>query len=128
MAGRPSKLTPERKRRFIKALKAGSTREAACSYAGIGTSSFQRWMKKGQKEDKGQYREFRVTVETVEAEVELMCNRRIMESAQDDPKWAAWWLERRRRSSYAQTIKQEHTGADGGPLEVTFDIGTIKTE
>ena len=121
--GRPSKLTPERKRRFLKAIKAGSTREAACGYAGIHIATFARWMEKGRNQDKGHYREFSVAVETCEAEVELMCNARIMTSAQDDPKWAAWWLERRRRRSYAPTQKQEITGGDGGPVKLVYRIG-----
>lgn len=121
--GRPSKLTPARKNRFLKAIKAGSTREAACGYAGISVPTLQRWMDKGRKQADGPYQEFRVLVESAEAEVELRCNQTIMASAEEDPKWAAWWLERRRRRSYAPTQKQEITGAEGGPIKLAYRIG-----
>jgi hypothetical protein len=123
MAGRPSKLNADRQKKIISALRSGCTREAACAAVGIDYSTFHRWMAKGRKSTRGAYHQFCKAVETTEAQVELACCARIMKSAQDDPKWAAWWLERRRKSTYAPLSKQEIAGADGGPLKVVYRIG-----
>lgn len=45
--GRPSSLTPAVRDRFLRALRTGLFRDQACVYAGISTSTFYRWMEKG---------------------------------------------------------------------------------
>lgn len=56
--GRPSKLTPEVKKRLIDAIKAGNYYEPACRFAGIDYSTFRKWMQKGEQAKSGQYFEF----------------------------------------------------------------------
>lgn len=56
--GRPSKLTPDVQQRLVEAISAGNYYEAACAYAGIGYSTFRRWMQMGERAKRGKYREF----------------------------------------------------------------------
>lgn len=69
--GRPSKLTPERKKRLLDAIRAGSYYEPACTYAGVDYSTFRRWMQKGEEAKSGQYREFYEAVIEAEAQAEV---------------------------------------------------------
>ena len=81
--GRPTKLTPEIQRRLCDALRAGNTREAAASYAGIARSTFYNWLERGRnprrttkgrvfKADKG-FLDFLDTVTRAENEAEVRC-------------------------------------------------------
>lgn len=94
--GRPSKLTQARKAKLTKALKLGATYKDACAYAGIGFSTFRKWMIKGEGSTKGQYRELFDAVKKAEAEAVVGWLSKI-EKAAKEGSWqaAAWKLERR---------------------------------
>lgn len=70
MAGRPTKLTPECQARIVEAVAAGNYYEAACSYGGIDRVTFDRWMKRGDREP-GPYRVFRNAIQDAEARAEV---------------------------------------------------------
>ena len=63
--GRPSRL-PAARALFFEALDEGANRAEAIFYAGIGTSTFYRWM----ADPRPEYREFRAAVERAESERE----------------------------------------------------------
>lgn len=69
--GRPSKLTPERQEKLIQAIKAGNHLNVACAYAGIDYSNFRMWMRKGEAQKSGSYRDFHDAVKLAEAELEV---------------------------------------------------------
>src|SRR5690554_1282364 len=68
--GRPSKLTPEVKKRLIDAIKAGNYIEPACRFAGIAPATFYRWMERGARASSGEFREFWEELTRAEAEAE----------------------------------------------------------
>lgn len=69
--GRPSKFTPETKKRLLDAIRMGNYREFSCSYAGISVSTFYAWLDKGKKQNKGEFVEFLEAVTRAEAEAEV---------------------------------------------------------
>lgn len=56
--GRPAKLTPDVKERILQALSVGTPVELATTAAGVSYATFRRWLKRGERETKGEYREF----------------------------------------------------------------------
>lgn len=113
--GRPSKFTPEIKKKLLDAIRAGNYYEPACAYAGIDYSTFRNWMKKGEKAKKGVFLEFFQEVRQAEAEAEarmvLLWQKQMPEN------WPAIrdFLERRYperwgRRSVDVSMKQEVSG------------------
>jgi transposase len=56
--GRKSKLIPEVQERVCKGIEAGMTQESAAINAGIGESTYYRWLERGEKAKSGKYKEF----------------------------------------------------------------------
>lgn len=118
--GRPSKLTPEIQERIISALRAGNYQDTAAQYAGIGVSTFYRWMEQGSEPDApALYREFREAVENARAEAEVRHVALITQAAQSGT-WqaSAWYLERSHPQRWGRFQRTEITGRDGGPVEI----------
>jgi hypothetical protein len=65
--GRPSKLTPERQETICRILADGITRIEAAVGAGIDYSTFRAWVRRGRKQDRGQYRSFVEAVNEAES-------------------------------------------------------------
>ena len=100
--GRPSKYTPERVQRIVQALQAGSTRKAACQYAGISDETFATWLRENL--------DFLDAVTQAETAAELRCNTTIMQAIRDGSTTDAWkWLERRRAEDYGRVDRTEIT-------------------
>jgi transposase len=92
---RPSKFTPDRRKRILEALRQGNTRKAAVAQAGISYETFCQWLH--------QYPEFSDQVKNAEAEAELASVRVIREAAVTTWQAAAWWLERRRPEEWSNS-------------------------
>lgn len=116
--GRPSKLTPELHAEIVNLIRLGNFREAAAAAAGIGTTTFHRWMAKGREARSGIYREFWAAVNTAEAQAEATAIGRIRQAAQDPKHWtaAAWYLERKFPERWGRK-RLEISGPEGGPVE-----------
>jgi hypothetical protein len=56
--GRPTLLSPEREKILLQAVEMGLTRAACASAAGCHVSSLQNWIKRGEQEKEGLYRDF----------------------------------------------------------------------
>jgi len=93
--GRPTKRTPEREQRLLDALRAGNTRKAACSYAGVAQDAFNRWLLR--------FADFADAIQKAEADAEVRHVANIARVAQEGT-WqaSAWWLERRRPDDYGR--------------------------
>ncbi len=124
--GRRSKLTPETVEKICDAISIGATNRIAGLYAGVAESSILGWLKtardelerretSGYKADRKlvKYIEFLRKYETAEASAFIGWLQVIDNSAQTNPQWAAYMLERRDR---AYSARQELTGADGKAL------------
>jgi len=117
--GRPTKLTDEVKDRFLQALRLGATYEIACGYAGITYQTYLNWKERAAKANSGIFFEFFEDIARAEGEAAVKWLALVEKHATEDPKWAAWKLERRYPHEYGKTVqRQEHTGKDGGPIQI----------
>lgn len=118
--GRPTKLTADIQEKVVAAINAGNYQETAAAYAGIGTTTFYRWMEQGADPDAPQiYRDFREAVENARAQAEVRHVALITQAAQSGT-WqaSAWYLERSHPQRWGRFQRTEITGRDGGPIEV----------
>lgn len=101
--GPKGKFTPERTRKIIKAIKEGSPHETAAAAAGISTSTFYKWLEKGEQYETGVYRDFVDNIAQAEAQAESERIRRINKAGREgDWKADAWYLERRYPEKYGR--------------------------
>lgn len=110
--GRPSKLTPDTKRRLLDAIRAGNYREPACVYAGISISTFYLWLEKGREQKSGQYMEFMEEVTRAEAEAEVRMVAQWQAHIPRDWRAARDFLARRNPKRWApkERLDLSHTG------------------
>lgn len=116
--GRPTKLTPTVRDRIVAAIQAGNYAEIAAQYAGVGKTTYYRWMELGAAEDAPEmYREFRHAVESARSEAEIR-NVALIQRAANEGTWqaAAWYLERTAWQRWGR--RTVVTGDDGGPVRV----------
>lgn len=125
--GRPTKLNAILQARIVKLLETGNYVETAAAACGVHKDTLYEWMKRGEEEASGPYREFSDAVLKAQGDAESSLLGTIHKSSKDGA-WqaAAWLLERTRREKYAlQTkleAKMEHTGKDGGPVKVAAAV------
>lgn len=116
--GRKSRLTPELAERIANLISTGNFTVVVCGLVGISESTFYRWMARGEKATRGVYREFWEQVKKAEAAREA----KWVKDIDGDPSWQskAWLLERRypERWGRRDTLIQELTGKDGGPIRI----------
>jgi len=107
---RPTKLTPAIQQRVVSSIAAGAPLATACAYAGVDYSTFRRWLLRGKKERRGQYRDFWDAVEAAEARLEV---RVVAEWQKHLPKkWEAC------RDFLARRFPERWS--DSGKLQVAF--------
>jgi transposase len=119
--GRPSKLTPEVKKRLLDAIRAGNYFEPACVYAGITYRTFRNWMERGEEAKSGEYFQFFHEVTRAEAEAEARMVAQWQAQVPNDWRAAKDFLARRYPDRWANRDKHELMGDGGGPIEVDFD-------
>lgn len=121
--GRPTKCTPEVTAQIARYVRGGMGREAAARLAGVGPSTFYRWMVDGEAEEEGIYREFRETILNAEARLQrqatLVLKRQMRSSNQGIAQRAAMYvLTNRFPREFSARHQVEATGRDGGPVAV----------
>ncbi len=118
--GRRSKLTDDVKQRFLRATRLGCPVRDACGCAGIGETTYYKWMQwaDSDRRDAKRYRDFRDAIKEAEGEA-TQGWLAIIEKAARDGSWqaAAWKLERR-RDMFVPKMRQEVTGKDGEAIKV----------
>ena len=82
MAGRITKLTPERQARIAQLLRAGNGRGVSALAAGITHQTFDDWLRQGRQAKSGHHLQFLQAVEIAEAEAEAAAVARIKLAAQ----------------------------------------------
>ena len=92
---RPTKLTPDRKDRIVKAMGAGNYLEAAARSAGVHPSTVYRWLERAEQEAEGLYRDFAEDVRRAEAEAEVHAVAIVRRAMSGDWRAALAYLERR---------------------------------
>lgn len=115
--GRKTRFNAALTDRVCAALRAGNFIGTACHIAGIGETTFRRWMRKAEADDASpELRAFRRAVKRARAAAEAEALRNIQAAAERGT-WqaAAWFLERsaperwgRRRTSAAESSGPRH--------------------
>jgi len=116
MARTTTKRTPETEKRIIDALRGGNTRRAACLYAGIGETTFARWIER--------YADFAELIAHAEAQVEVR-NVAILQRAcagyeTTETRAADKWFMRTTK----RTLPDGTTEEESAPVKVT-EVTTI---
>jgi hypothetical protein len=121
MSGRPgraSKLTADVAEKIITVVRAGNLRETAAAAGGITTNTMRNWLRRGASGEEP-YASFSEALDIAEAEVETTTVGVIEKAAKaGDWKAAAYLLENRGPRRWSRTTRLEHTGKDGGPIEL----------
>lgn len=120
MAGRKTKLTPERQQKIVELLQAGNYASIACQSARISEETYYSWKERG-KRDKDNYKttlysEFLEAVETAEARAEADMVLLIKNSAINGNLQAAvFYLERKHPDRWGRNdkLRQEVSGSFG---------------
>jgi hypothetical protein len=92
MAGRPTVVTPEVRRKVLLAVRAGNYREVAAQYAGISYSALRAYLKRKDDPEAGQ---FLAAVLEAESAVEIELVGAVKKMAAGDLKAATWYLARK---------------------------------
>jgi len=120
MRGRKPKINKEIVERFVRAIKLGCPIKDACGCAGIGETTYYKWMQwaDSDRRDAKIYRDFREQVKAAEGEA-TQAWLAIIEKAAREGSWqaAAWKLERR-RDMFIPKSRQEVTGKDGEAIKI----------
>ena len=118
--GRPSKLEDSRVEELVKWLKLGYYIEDACTMAGIGKTTYYRWLEKAE-EGLEEYRDFRDSVQKARAEAEGAHIMNIRKAA-DNGVWqaSAWYLERSHPSKWGKKNPDLISEESDEPLEFTI--------
>jgi len=127
---RPTKLTPERRERILKALRAGNYRDPAARSAGVHPSTLYRWLERADQEAEGPYRDFAEEVHRAEAEAEVHAVAIIRKAMTDDWRAAMALLERRHPEHWRRGETRELTGPGGGAIrtERALDLTKLSDE
>jgi hypothetical protein len=102
--GRRSKLTPEVQEKITRAIRAGNYANVAAEYAGIGTTTFYRWLELGEKEEDGPYRAFRDAVKSAESEAEVRAVAIIQRHMEKNWQAAMTYLERKHPQRWGRRL------------------------
>lgn len=131
MAGRKTKLTTEVIGNIANWLKLGYYQEDAAVMAGIGESTFYKWMKEARALDEGEKEPVddndELLIELIEAVKKARAESegahiRNIRRASDNGIWqaSAWFLERSHPKKWGRRSALELSGEDGKPIE--FEI------
>lgn len=116
MAGRPTKLTPERALGIVELVSAGNYKATAAKANGVGESTLYRWLEQGEADAAADiasvHREFREAITRAEADSETKLLDAIVRAIPDDPKLALEILSRRHPARWARTNRPEDQAAD----------------
>lgn len=120
--GRPTKLTKELQAKVIEAVRAGNYIETAAAYAGISKPSLYDWMKRGNNQNKGIYRDFLNAIEKALADAEMRDVLIIGNAAKENWQAAAWRLERKFPDRWARKDKIQAEVNHSGGISTKIEI------
>jgi hypothetical protein len=122
----PTKFTAETRRIILEALREGNSRETAAPLAGTTPATLSRWISRGAESQRGSlYRQFAEDVAMAEAAARGRALRILNSHMQDQPKWAAWFLERRDPAFAPPATHQ--LAPRQGPIMIALKFGDGQT-
>ena len=112
--GRNTKLTKKVTEKICLAIRGGAYAETAAAFAGIGKTSFYKWLKKGNNpEEKPIYKTFVNAIEKAMADSEIS-DLAVISKAANSGNWqaAAWRLERKNPQRWGRYQRIDLTTKD----------------
>lgn len=104
------RLDDEMQGKIVQLVQAGNYIETACVAAGIGRRTFYRWWKRGNPDGEDaedeRFRQFRQAVEEAQSIGEARLVNLIRAEASNDPRLAAWMLERKFPERWARASQR----------------------
>lgn len=117
--GRPTKRTPTAKTAIVSAVREGATLEIAAASAGVTYRTLRNWIVEAEVAEEGELFQFLQDLKKAESANALRHLRTIAKASARNWQASAWMLERRHRGGYgAQKVQHEHSGPDGGPIQL----------
>ena len=118
--GRKVKLNKAIEDAFIQAIKLGCPKKDACGCAGIGETTFYKWMEwaDSNRKDAHVYQEFRERIKAAEGEATQRWLAIIEKAAQAGQWQAAAWKLERRRAMFIPRVKAEVEATIDGRVEI----------
>jgi len=110
-AGRPSKIDKEATLKICSVLQRGGYIESAAAYAGISKQTLYDWLRKGNKQSRGQYRTFLDAVKKAMASGEVGLLNGIYAAGEKHWTAYAWILERKNPERWGRARAMEEDGA-----------------
>lgn len=100
---RPSKISPQIKKKIGNSIKLGMPFKYAAEAAGISEPTFFRWMQAGEAAESGIYREFREYIKKCQAEA-VETHLKTITNVAKSGNWqaSAWILERRHPEEFGR--------------------------
>ena len=122
---RKLKITQDTTDKICLAIRAGNYAKVAAEMAGIGETTYYRWLEEGQKVGASKvYREFWESIKRAEADAEVAAVALIRQAANNGT-WqaASWLLERKHGERWGRNdkLRQEITGANGAPVVLSIE-------
>ena len=87
-----SKYSVDIHAKLVDCIRAGNFRITAAKLVGLNRKTLYEWMR---RKDVPEYKQLKADILRAEAEVEAHYVELILNSSKKEPKWAAWWLERK---------------------------------
>lgn len=115
-----AKISEDKITAIRSALEDGHYREVACKLAGIDRKTLLNWLKRGERERSGLYRDLYLAVEQAEAKAEEFHLRNIKTASAKNWFASAWYLERKHPERWA---KRDPGPGDDGPKDEVVVIG-----
>ncbi len=115
-----AKITGEITGCIVDALGAGHYREVACKLAGIDRRTLLNWLKRGERERSGLYRDLYLAVDKAEAKAEVFHLKNIETASVKNWFASAWFLERKHPERWG---KREAPPADDRERDEVVVIG-----
>ena len=92
------KTQQEQRQAFMEALRTGCPRSTAARRAGLTIHLVNQWLMEAQAGCAGpEIEHFAAELLEVESQIELLCHATVIKAAQDNPKWASWYIGHKRR-------------------------------
>ena len=120
--GRNTKLTPAVHAKIVELIEGGNYDTVAFTVAGVGESTFYRWLEQGEAAQSGKKREFWEAVREARVTAESNMVAIIVAAAPKNFQAAAWYLERKYPDRYGRRVAL--TGKDGWPIQ-TEEVTTL---
>lgn len=123
--GRPCKLTPPLQAKICELIAAGAYVETAAAYVGVSKVTLYEWMRKGNGQTTGRFRDFLNAVEKALATAEIRDIAVIGKAAQVCWTAAAWRLERRAPARWGRYCRGHHDHEGESAEEKAAEIRSL---